>query len=225
MPIFPRTIALLSVLVGLVIGTAPAVAQSERADTAPITAGGEGVGAPILPGDQITLRIYQEPELSGVYTVAENHEVVLPKLGSLSMRDQSAGELQTELRTRYARYLRNPSVEVTVLRRIGVYGEVRRPDLYMVDLTMTLRELVARAGGLTEAADPDRVIVVRGNERIRLGKDGLTLAATDLRSGDQVVVDRKSYVALKPFDAVNTGIGTVTAILGLVTLLATLATR
>jgi protein involved in polysaccharide export with SLBB domain len=35
-------------------------------------------------------------------------------------------------------------------RRVSVVGEVREPGIYLADLTMTLPDIIARAGGVTE---------------------------------------------------------------------------
>lgn len=45
---------------------------------------------------------------------------------------------------RYGGFLRAPELEVTVLRRIVVNGEVRMPSVYMVDVTLSLRDAIAQ---------------------------------------------------------------------------------
>lgn len=164
-----------------------------------------GRDATIRPGDQIGLQIWREPDMSGTYDVDDGGEVTLPRLGTIRASDKSAGELQALLREEYAAYLRNPSVEVSVLRRVGVHGEVRRPELYMVDLTMTVRDLIARAGGVTEVGNPNNIVIVRGDEQIRLGRDEIArFATTELRSGDQVVVGRRNWFLLNPLAVIST---------------------
>ena len=174
---------------------------------------GAGAGAQIEPGDRIVLRIPREPELSDTFMVAPSGEAVLPWLGSVMIAEQTAGSLPGFLRTSYAKYLRDPSVDVTVLRRVTMHGEIQEPDVYWVDLTMTLRDLIARAGGITDAGDPSRIEIIRGEERIALGPTaGAQLLATQLRSGDQVVIGRRPWLAR------NTGtvMGATTAFLSLV---------
>lgn len=179
-----------------------------------------GADARVQPGDQIGIRILREPELSGVFAVSEAGEATLPKLGVVQVGEQSAGTLHRMLRTAYARFLRDPSVEVTLLRRVGVHGEVRKPDLYMVDLTMTLRDVLARAGGITEAGNPERIEIVRDGQRFRVGQDRAPqLLVAELRSGDQVVVARRSWVARNPNVAVGTVMSIVGFFIGLVPLL------
>ncbi len=193
------------------ITIAPLAAQQRgRSGASDSTVAALGANATPRPGDRIALRIWNEPEISDTFNILETGEVILPKLGTVGVVDQPIGALQDSLRRAYAVYLRNPSVEVTVLRRIAVQGEVRRPGLYLVDLTMGLRDLIAEAGGITDAGDPEKIMVVRGEERIRFEKGrGPWLLVTDLRSGDQVVVGQRSWLQRNVFAVTGTTLAVV----------------
>jgi protein involved in polysaccharide export with SLBB domain len=193
-----------------------AAQESTAPAAAPLDSGGDAL---IHPGDQVNVRIFREPELSGDFQVTESGEVVLPRLGRLSVSGMSVGALQDTLLSSYSQFLRNPSISVNVLRRVGIHGEVRRPDLYMLDLTVTLRDAIARAGGVTEAGNPRTIVIVRGEERIAVGggEDARFLTA-DLRSGDQILVGRRTWMALNPAVAVTTATGLVSFVIGIVLL-------
>lgn len=183
----------------------PLVAQMAAAD------------ATIQPGDRVQLDIWREDELSGEYSVDERGEVVLPMLGVVRVDHLQPGELRDTLREEYGEYLRNPSIEVTVLRRIGVHGEVKQPSLYWVDLTMTLRDAIAMAGGMTVPADPDEIVIVRGTDRIEFDEAGsATVLTADLHSGDQVVVGRKSWIVLNAPWVISTSISVLSILAGYV---------
>src|SRR5690606_7662871 len=158
----------LHLLAAVLVLAAPLAARAQQAGEPGIPAA--SAAARIQPGDQVSLRIWNEPEMSDTFHVAETGEVVLPKLGVVRVTDLSASAARDSLQRAYAEFLRNPSVEVTVLRRVGVQGDVRKPDLYLVDLTMTLRDVIARAGGITEYGNPRRIEIVRGGERIPIGE-------------------------------------------------------
>jgi len=169
--------------------------------------------ARIQPGDRIALKVWRELALSDTLTVDQNGMVVLPRLGPVSLAQQTVGTLQDSLRVRFAEFLRNPSIEVTVLRRVGVHGEVKEPTLYWVDVTMTLRDVIALAGGLTEIANINNVVIVRGPTVLRVGnwERGGPLAS-DLMSGDQIVVGRTSWLSRNALAAAST-VGVVASIL------------
>jgi protein involved in polysaccharide export with SLBB domain len=166
--------------------------------------------AQVRPGDRVALKIWNEPLMSDTFQVAESGEVILPKLGAVQVGNQRVEVLQDSLRKAYTAFLRNPSVEISVLRRVGVSGEVHQPGLYLADLTMTLPDIITRAGGLTEAGDPNDIVVLRGSERIRFARaDQKSFVVAELRSGDQVIVGQRSFIARNPLVALSSALGLI----------------
>lgn len=206
-----------TVLMGAFALTVPApVAGQDSPDPPPFPEQLEAVRtAEVLPGDRISLRIWREPEWSGQFDVDDRGVVVLPRLGPTEVAGRSVATIRSELAERYREYLRNPAVEVTVLRRIGVHGEVRAPTLYWVDLTMTLRDAVALAGGITPQGDPNRIVVERRGERIRFdhAETAATVAA-GLESGDQIVVERRNWFALNTPFVISTVVSVSSILVG-----------
>jgi len=195
-----RSLLLLGILF-LAASGIPVAAQGGNAGTAETHAG----PATVRPGDQVHLRIFREQEMSGTYAVSESGELVLPRLGRVSVTDLTPEALQDSLVSAYTHYLRNPSIEISVLRRISVHGEVRRPDVYMVDLSTTAQDLIARAGGVTDAGNPNRITILRDGTEVRTASGSQAgFHAADLRSGDQVVVGRRSWFSINALSVVST---------------------
>ncbi len=180
---------------------------------APLTT---AAAATAQPGDRISISVWGEPELAGTFPVTEDGNVVLPKLGVVRATNRSVAQLQDSVRRAYAALIRAP-VEIEVLRRISVQGEVNKPDLYMVDLTMTLRDVIAKAGGLTGAGHPGKVYILRGDSTIRVGegRPGIFMA-TELRSGDQIVVGPRSWIARNSLALTGTAFGLVGIIISII---------
>jgi protein involved in polysaccharide export with SLBB domain len=149
----------------------------------------------LRPGDVIRLRIWREPDLSGDFPVDETGVVTFPKIGPYKVLDDSPESLKQRLLESYAVYLRNPSVEVTMLRRINILGAVQKPGLYPVDATMTIADALAVAGGATPWGNPHKIELVRGGVRINEPLTSTTLIGeTPLRSGDQLFVPERSFI-------------------------------
>ena len=105
---------------------------------------------------------------------------------------------------------RRASEQLMLDGRVSVNGAVARPNVYYVDLTTTVRDLIARAGGVTEVANANDVIVIRDGERIRVRDWQRDQSQTsDLRSGDQVVVGRKSWLSMNLLPALSVMTGVV----------------
>lgn len=170
---------------------------------API-ASGQGVrgGAPtasLQPGDIIRLKIWREPDLSGDFPVDESGVAIFPKLGPLTVVNQSVESLKLRLVSGYQEFLRNPSVDVVFLRRVNVLGAVKNPGLYPMDPTMTIADAVALAGGATPDGDRNRIELVRGSTRVDVRlTDRTKIADLPLRSGDQLFVPEKSWISRNP---------------------------
>jgi protein involved in polysaccharide export with SLBB domain len=168
------------------------------------TAAERAAAAHIEPGDRLVLKVWREPLLSDTAMVNERGEVVLPRLGIVHVTHHSISSLQDTLRARYAAFLRNPAVTIVVLRRVVVNGEVVRPDVYMVDVATTLRDVIARAGGIKETGNAKKVSIVRDGRTIRVPNwDRDRTVASDLRSGDQILVGRKNWLALNTMPALS----------------------
>ncbi|MDQ3521177.1 MAG: SLBB domain-containing protein [Gemmatimonadota bacterium] len=149
----------------------------------------------LQPGDLVRAQIWREGDLSGDFLVDQNGIVTLPLLGEQRVTGIPIGELRTVLLQQYRVELRNPSINITPLRRLNVLGEVTKPGLYPVDPTISLVEVVAQAGGATESGDLRRIRIVRGGEVIREGiRPGETLSTLDIRSGDQILVERRTWL-------------------------------
>ena len=153
-------------------------------------------GGLLQPGDLIRLKIWREPDLSGEFTVSETGEAVLPKIGTVNVLGISADSLGVSLRRSYETYLRNPTIEVTVLRRINILGAVNKPGLYPVDATMTVADALALAGGATSEGRLDRVHLIRNGQRVEIKLSPESrVADTPLVSGDQLMVPLRSWLA------------------------------
>jgi polysaccharide export outer membrane protein len=169
-----------------------ASASAQVAARSPFT---PGARAAAQPGDVIRLRIWREPDMSGDFTVDESGTVTFPRLGPMKVARIRSDSLQRLLISQYATYLNNPSVEVTLLRRVRVTGAVRTPGLYNADQTMRVRDVLALAGGATPEGHMDQVRLDRDGHSIRLDLRG---SPSDddlaLESGDQLYVPQRSWL-------------------------------
>jgi polysaccharide export outer membrane protein len=182
-------------LVALAGGPQTVAAQGARGDSAAGVAARASSAEP-RPGDVVRLRIWREPDMSGEYPVNEDGDVVLPRVGTVHVVGMPADSLKRQLLATYAAYLRDPSIEITLLRRVSVTGAVRTPGVFTVDPTMTVGDVLALAGGPSPEGRRDRVDVLRAGATVsRDIARGARLGDTAVRSGDQLVVPERSWVS------------------------------
>lgn len=148
----------------------------------------------LLPGDILRVAIWREEDLSGDFRVGPDGNVILPLLGQRLVTDSTWDSVRDRLLEAYREELRNPSIELTPLRRIYVLGEVNEPGLYPVDPTVSLAGAVAMAGGASPEGDLRNLRVVRGGALVLDGIHSETaLASLDVRSGDEIFVGRRNW--------------------------------
>ena len=148
----------------------------------------------LLPGDVIEVAIWREEDLSGEFLVDPDGYVTLPLLGQRPVTGLSWQTVRDRLLGAYREELRNPSIELTPLRRIYVLGQVNEPGLYPVDPTVSLAGAVALAGGANSDGDLRNLRLVRAGALVL---DGIpsenALASLDVRSGDEIFVGRRNW--------------------------------
>ncbi len=151
---------------------------------------------PLRPGDVVRLEIWREPDMSGQYTVDESGIVVFPRVGEYQVLNLTPQALEGQLLDDFRQYLRNPSIDVTVLRRIRVIGSVNNPGLFLLDPTVTIADALAQAGGATPQGDPNQVRIIRNGQEMAVTVTAETpIAESPIRSGDQLFVPERSWIS------------------------------
>lgn len=196
-----------------VLGAAPLLAQTSGPEPAGDNPAAQASLAQsstptLFSGDLLEISIWREPELSGRFPVDEEGIVTLPLLGPVPVLGVPVPELRRHLLAEYGRDLRNPSITITPLRRIHVLGEVTQPGLFPVDLTVSLAGAVAMAGGATPVGDLEKIRIVRDGVVILEGAvANEDLTSIDVRSGDQIIVERRGWFERHSAFLVSTVIG------------------
>ena len=118
------------------------------------------------PGDTIDVVVYGEADLSRTVTIKPDGSVSLALLGEVKAAGKTTKQFADQLVTLYAKYLKQPSITVTVrdfrVERIYILGQVSRPGEYQLRQAVGIMELLASAGGPTNRADLAKVVVIRG---------------------------------------------------------------
>ena len=128
------------------------------------------------PEDVIEVFVWKQPELTTTVVIRPDGRISLPLTNELEASGKTAVQLQKEITERLQEYITKPIVNVIVKQvnslKISVLGEVRKPDVYRIKNQVTVLDAIAMAGGFTDLARPNRVIVIRnaryGPQRIKI---------------------------------------------------------
>ncbi len=128
------------------------------------------------PEDVIEVFVWKQPELTTTVVIRPDGRISLPLTDELEASGKTAIQLQKDITEKLREYITQPIVNVIVKQvnslKISVLGEVRKPDVYRIKNQVTVLDAIAMAGGFTDLARPNRVIVIRnaryGPQRIKI---------------------------------------------------------
>jgi polysaccharide export outer membrane protein len=127
-------------------------------------------------------------------------KVSLPLIGEIVASQKTPNQLQQEISEKLQAFVSMPVVNVIVKEvnspKVSVFGEVRKPDVYKIKQRTTVLDAVAAAGGLTEFAKKNKVVVIRnsskGSQRFTLNLDSMLDGGKEpifyLQPGDTIYV-------------------------------------
>jgi len=150
-------------------------------------------------GDVLHIVVWAEPQLTETAVVRPDGKVSLPLVSELEVAGQTPEAIQQTLTEQLVRFVRKPRVTVTVQeihsRMVYITGEVQRPGAYPLLDVMSVVQLVARSGGLTDFAKQKQVYVLRAVNSARVNvnyekvlKGQAPQQNLELAPGDTVVV-------------------------------------
>ena len=115
-------------------------------------------------GDIVEVRVYREPELSGLYHVGVDGQFTFPLIGEVQASAGGVSELTVEITKRLKKeYLRDPQVTILLKesrsKKVFVLGLVKKPGSYVYEAQMSVVQAIALAGGLQTLASRDLVLI------------------------------------------------------------------
>jgi polysaccharide export outer membrane protein len=185
----------------------------------------------ISPFDQLSINVFQEPDLStpsgSPLQVDASGNINMPLLGTVAAGGMTTAQLGSVIGAKLAnRYLKNPQVTVAVAttapEKVTVQGEVTQPGVFDIKGKTTLLQAIALARGETRLAATNEVAVFRVVNGQRLGAlfnlDDIRRGAapdTPLMANDIVIVGHsRSKEAWQNFLSVNPLMGVFRVVTG-----------
>jgi polysaccharide biosynthesis/export protein len=160
----------------------------------------------IGPGDALHIQVYDTPEMEQKAKVTDSGEVPLSFLGSVKVANMTPGQAGAEIERRLiaANIMLHPQVTVRVdayaTQNASVMGQVVKPGPYEIDTRRKVIDVLALAGGLTDAADRHITIERFGDPNQKVEYYYSNVAGTALQDdpmvypGDTVIVPKAAVV-------------------------------
>jgi polysaccharide export outer membrane protein len=142
----------------------------------------------IGPLDTLSIVVWRNPELSAQITVRPDGFISMALVDELLASGKNPSELAREVEKALSKVLRDPVVSVVVTGFQGVYadqirivGEAAKPQAVPYRQNMTVLDVMIQVGGITDFADGNAAVLIRGAEG---GKQYSVRLKDLLRRGD-----------------------------------------
>lgn len=119
-------------------------------------------------GDTINITVSNAPQYSMVGDIRPDGEVTIPTIGDISVVGLSTDQIREKVTQLVSAYVHHPEVTVVVTGfrpvTVTMLGEIGHPGIIRLPQgNQTLFDAIASAGGFTDRAVRDKVLVIRGN--------------------------------------------------------------
>ncbi len=149
------------------------------------------------PGDEVSIQVFGEPDLSQRFKIAVSGRMNFPFLGELNVVGLTTNDLEKEISEGLrGDFLLDPRVSVTITeyRPFFVNGQVKSPGSFPFQPGLTVRKALSLAGGLTERASEKRVSIISEDDKLKGRSKGRPVTMEDrVAPGDIITVDESFF--------------------------------
>jgi polysaccharide export outer membrane protein len=148
-------------------------------------------------GDVLDIVVVGEPDFSRTVVVSQEGSIFLPLVGNIGVQGLTIQQITSKITQALSQYVKEPKVLVTFRQssqrdQVFVLGQVFHPGPFEWRQGITVLELLALSGGMTDRAAPRRALVMRKSvatpvDLQKLMGGDISLNAT-LSPGDVLVV-------------------------------------
>lgn len=147
------------------------------------------------PGDVVRVQVRGDT-LTGEYTVTPERTLQLQNVVTVPVAGLLYPELEPVVRDSLSTYLRDASIEVQPMVRVGVLGSVGSPGFYDLRPSASVADALMAAGGPTQDAELDELEVRLGEQQqLAFPEENVDLATLEdlgVQRGDRFFVPERS---------------------------------
>lgn len=183
-----------------------ATGRVASAPAAPATASPDYL---IGPGDNVSINVWRNPEVSMTVPVRPDGKITTPLVEDLEASGKTPTALARDIEKALSKFIQQPVVTVIVTGFVGTYGEqirvigqAAKPQALPYRRDMSLMDVLIAVGGVTEFASGNKASIIRNVDGkmqklpVRLNdliKDGDISANIPVRPGDVLVIPESFF--------------------------------
>ncbi|MHA3096924.1 polysaccharide biosynthesis/export family protein [Acinetobacter brisouii] len=160
----------------------------------------------LTSGDVLSIQLWNYPEIAPLanasgYSIDQQGYVQFPLVGRYKASGKTLSRVNTELKSAFSRYLKQPDLVVRIIsyqgQRYYVQGNVTKGgQFFLTDQPTSLYTALGMAGGVTQLGDPTSIQLIRHGQTfnlntIELEKEGLSLHNLMIQPNDTIYVNAR----------------------------------
>ncbi|RUM69429.1 MAG: hypothetical protein DSZ07_04615 [Sulfurovum sp.] len=184
----------------------------------------------IQPHDRISLIVYKHADLSTSTINSQQQErgllvnsrgdIRVPLIKSVHLAGLTQTEAEDAIENALQVYIKKPDVQVEVLnKKAYIIGEVKNPgEIKLINEQITLLQLIAKAGDLTDTANRQSILIIRKGDNSRSKTEVVNLTDINSLKMANLMIKPNDIVYVTPnnMKAFNTGIKEIDPIFNLI---------
>ena len=163
-----------------------------------------GIGVPvdaktyrIGAEDILYIKVWREPEVSGPASVRPDGRITMPLIGEQKASGLTPEQLGADITKALSKFIVRPDVTVSLQsvqsKKYYITGEVNRTGAFPLVVPTTVLEALSGAGGFRDFANPKKIIIIRGAERLHFNYKEVVKGKNPqqnifLENGDHLIV-------------------------------------
>lgn len=152
------------------------------------------------PGDKLEINVWEEDKLKQELAVSPDGTISYLLVGQIPAAGKTAKELAATIKEKIVQYIPDAEVNVKVVAPEGnmiyITGEVTNPGAFVMTRPTSVMQAISMAGGLTEYAKENSIIVLRREADGR--STSLPFSYGDVEDGENI----KTNILLQSGDTI-----------------------
>ncbi len=122
------------------------------------------------PSDEVTVTVWRHTDLSRDLTIDPNGNINYPLIGTVRAGGMTLSQFRESIASGLSEFIIEPQVDISLSdirsRKVLILGEVKSPGSLVMEQPTQAWEAVARAGGFTQDANEDNILLIRVKEGV-----------------------------------------------------------
>ena len=128
----------------------------------------------IQAGDELSVSVWKEPDLTGDVTVNPDGSFSIPLIGTIQASNRTLADIQKDAKKNLSKFIPDPVLSIGLKSSVGshiyVLGQVNAPGVFTLTKAVDVMQALSLAEGMTSYASANKIKILRrqGDQQIAI---------------------------------------------------------